>query len=874
LVGQTVMFTGIVTATASQYPPFNGGFLVQDSSGPWHGVYVYLNHMAIDVSVGDSVRVTGEVSEYYGLTEVTIGSESDVEVLATGRPVPPPVQVTTSQIANDSATEPYECVLVEVRNAVVTNDNLGYGQWEVDDGSGPAIVDDAYPYSYTPSVGDTLYLLRGIVTYSYSEYKLEPRGNSDIISSIDGTGIGWVSPSTIPTSTTISSLSIGLTGMLRDHAITQVVVLVPAAFTFDTFNLEGAFEGASIQRIGPQIILSNIYLTCYDTGYIVLSNFTAPSEPDTYTVSIRTAGENGTPQPIPNMPTITVLPVSGTGIAWVSPSMIPAAMTIPSLSLGFTGIMDNAPITEIVVLVPTAFTFDTFSLEGAFENATVQQIGPQLTLSNIEVTSNDTGYIIFSNFTAPSQPDTYTVSIRTAGENGSPQPIPEMPTIAVLPVSGTGTASMTPFMLTYNDTVDMVLNFTGEFGVVQALGVVIPAELLNWNTDPIMEGVFSDADYEMRGDTLVLWNFSAGVGETGRIVFPAVTTYEGFYDSSRVVVMSGTDTTNLAPLQASPLVVVESPDSTQPFVMIGKVQEPGPDGYSSALEGQFVSVIGVVIGPSSAFSSSGRLSMYIQDVSGGVNVYTPSWSGGSFRIGQLVSLYGRVTEYNGLTEMVLEGPNCTLQGEGYSFDTLRLKTSEPLSERHEGRLIEVTGEVATVPIGAGAGRSFTVWNGFTPITVYAYNTTGVDLSEIQPGKLVRIVGIGGQYDREAPYDAGYQLLVRMQSDIQIIGQGQESDTVSINVSPNVFAPSLGEVAEITVTGPMDARYSLRVYDARGRVVRHIYDGKPGPVNAFWRGDDDYGAPINVGLYFVRLFVQYPDGRRESVTKTVVVGADF
>ncbi len=748
LVGQTVTFEGIVTATASNYPPFNGGFLVQDSSGPWHGVYVYLNHMTVQVSVGDSVRVTGEVSEYYGLTEVTIGSESDVEILASNRPVPPPVRVTTAQIANDSATEPYECVLVEVRNAVVTNDNLGYGQWEIDDGSGPAIVDDAYPYNYTPTVNDTLIVLRGVVAYAYGEYKLEPRGDIDIISSVDGTGLAWVSPSVIPTST-----------------------------------------------------------------------------------------------------------------------------TVPSFTLGFTGVINDHPITQVVVLVPTVFTFDTFRLEGAFSDASVQRIGPQMTLTSINITSSDTGYIVFENFTTPDEPDTYTVSVRSAGENGTLQPIPEMPQIAVLPVAGTGTASLAPFMLSAFDTVDLTIRFEGEFGTIRALEVLLPSDLIQIGGEPVLEGNFAGARYSLNQDTLLLWDFSISPGECGSITFPSVSA-QGFYDTSRVVIMSGTDTTNLTPIQSSPLLVVESEDSTQPFLMIGKLQEPGADGYSSAYEGQFVSVIGVVTGPSSAFSSSGKLSMYVQDVSGGVNIYAPSWSDRSFKIGELVSFYGRVTEYNGLTEVVLEGPNYSLYGEGYPFDTLRLKTSEPLSEKHEGRLLEVTGEVASTPREAGAGRSFTIWNGFTPITVYAYNTTGVDLSEIQPGKLVRIVGIGGQYDREAPYDGGYQLLIRAQSDIQIIGQGAYSDTASLSVSPNVFAPSIGEVAEISVSGPADARYSLRVYDARGRIVRQIYEGKPGPANAFWRGDDEYGAPVNVGLYFIRLFVQYPDGKREVVTRTVAIGADF
>ncbi len=750
LVGQTVTFTGIVTATASQYPPFDNGFLVQDSSGPWHGIYVYLRPpLTLNVSVGDSVRVTGEVSEYYGLTEVTATSENDVTILASGRQIPAPVSVTTSEIADTSSTEPYECVLVEVRNAVVTNDNLGYGEWEVDDGTGPAVVDDAYHYTYSPSVNDTLIVLRGIVAYAYGEYKLEPRNDNDIISSIDGTGIAWLNPSVVPTSSTIPEIQLGLTGVMSDYAITRVVFLVPVMLSFDTFRLSGAFENAEIQRIGPQI-----------------------------------------------------------------------------------------------------------------------------TLTNISVTEGDTGYIEFVNLVTPNTPDTYSIQVMTAGEGGTPQPISQLPQLQVLPVSGTGTASINPFMLASSDTVDMEISFEGEFGTVQAVEILLPLDLINWDGELTLDGSFSGASYDVRGDTILIYGIALSIGDRGNITLHSVTPYSGFYDSSRVMVLSGTDTTNLAPISSSPLLVVESTDSTEPFLMLGKLQSPGADGYSSSYEGQFVNIIGVVTGPPSSFSSSGKLSMYIQDISGGVNIYAPSWNSGTFKLGQLVSFYGRVTEYNGLTEVVLEGPNFTVYGDGYAFDTIRLRPSEPLSEKHEGRLIEITGEVASNPREAGAGQSFTVWNGFTPITVYVYTTTGVDLSNIEPGKLVKIVGIGGQYDRDEPYDAGYQLLVRFQDDIQLIGNGRETSEASMNISPNVFAPSLGEVANIEVNGPYDARYTLRVYDARGRVVKEIYAGKPSPANAVWRGDDQFGAPVNIGLYFVRLEVQYTDGKRDILTRTIAVGDQF
>ena len=61
--GQDVTTYGIVTAVAPL-----AFFLEERPGGAWRGVYVYTNSTPT-VNVGDSVRVTGEVQEYYGKLE-------------------------------------------------------------------------------------------------------------------------------------------------------------------------------------------------------------------------------------------------------------------------------------------------------------------------------------------------------------------------------------------------------------------------------------------------------------------------------------------------------------------------------------------------------------------------------------------------------------------------------------------------------------------------------------------------------------------------------------------------------------------------------------------------------------------------------------
>ena len=65
--GMTVATSGIVTGVF-----ITGGdadrFFIQDGAGAWNGIYVYEN--GTPLSIGDSVTVTGNVVEFFELTEI------------------------------------------------------------------------------------------------------------------------------------------------------------------------------------------------------------------------------------------------------------------------------------------------------------------------------------------------------------------------------------------------------------------------------------------------------------------------------------------------------------------------------------------------------------------------------------------------------------------------------------------------------------------------------------------------------------------------------------------------------------------------------------------------------------------------------------
>lgn len=163
-VDQDVSTSGIVTAIEDD------GYHIQDGDGAWNGIYVYdPGHSA---EIGDEVSVSGTCQEFYELTE--LGSVTEMEVLSSGNELPAPTILTSGEVADEA----YEGVLVSVENAECTNPDLGFGEFELDDGSGPCRVDDLL-FLFTAQVG-VFYTVTGPVTYSFDNYKILPRDENDV----------------------------------------------------------------------------------------------------------------------------------------------------------------------------------------------------------------------------------------------------------------------------------------------------------------------------------------------------------------------------------------------------------------------------------------------------------------------------------------------------------------------------------------------------------------------------------------------------------------------------------------------------------------------------------------------------------------------
>jgi hypothetical protein len=221
-VGDTLSLQGIVTASAGGN---NLGYVYiqQPDATEWAGIWVNGGSLISGFNVGDLVSVTGVVEEYFNFTRIS--NISAANLVSAAQPVPAPVVLNPALFTtnSDPNTEKYEGMLVKLQNpaagqslfVVDTNADAGSGRnnGEYRIGADPADPNtgcrvlagrqssttfSSLNVSYVNSprwatVDGTMAvdpiivqpaqevtLIQGIMHYSFFNYKLLPRNNSDV----------------------------------------------------------------------------------------------------------------------------------------------------------------------------------------------------------------------------------------------------------------------------------------------------------------------------------------------------------------------------------------------------------------------------------------------------------------------------------------------------------------------------------------------------------------------------------------------------------------------------------------------------------------------------------------------------------------------
>jgi len=186
--GNSPYYTQIVTVQGivTHIIPNSAFYIADPEGGEWSGLYVYHRNTSNVVSIGDLVKLTGTVDEYFNLTEFT--NVSAYEIISQGNPLPPFLELSTADMpsgTNHPENEKYEGVLVRFQDVTIKSTPDSYGQFLIADHSNIWAMVDNGLYAIPASsivVGDSWYIIQGIVDYhSSAGFKLNPRNASDMI---------------------------------------------------------------------------------------------------------------------------------------------------------------------------------------------------------------------------------------------------------------------------------------------------------------------------------------------------------------------------------------------------------------------------------------------------------------------------------------------------------------------------------------------------------------------------------------------------------------------------------------------------------------------------------------------------------------------
>jgi hypothetical protein len=179
----------------------------------------------------------------------------------------------------------------------------------------------------------------------------------------------------------------------------------------------------------------------------------------------------------------------------------------------------------------------------------------------------------------------------------------------------------------------------------------------------------------------------------------------------------------------------------------------------------------------------------IQDSTGGVAIYDNNFAT-KVAIGDLVTITGSVTQYNGLTELktitILEHIKKPPAIQPLIVSCKDIATDGANGfETFEGKLVRINN--ATVNTGvwnvASSGTNYILTDSTGSCDIRIDKDTNI-ANTTAPGGVFDVIGVIAQYDATSPYTQGYQLMPRFAEDIiwfpttKITGQPEEFNITS------------------------------------------------------------------------------------------------
>ncbi len=284
-------------------------------------------------------------------------------------------------------------------------------------------------------------------------------------------------------------------------------------------------------------------------------------------------------------------------------------------------------------------------------------------------------------------------------------------------------------------------------------------------------------------------------------------------------------------------------------------------------EGIMARVEGVATVQDSTFSLT-HMDIYVQDTTGGINIFKFNLGAFDITLGNIYSIVGSVDQYRGKAEIIPNSSaDITDNGPGVMPNPMVKTIAELLAdpETYEGMLIQIQA-VDTVSAGGwpaeGSNANITVTDdgGTSQLTLRIDKDTDID-GQPEPQWPRDVIGIFGQFDSSFPYTSGYQILPRSINDfLAPTAIGDHPVTILperfklYQNYPNPFNPSTTIRFNIPTTVGKSTQVKLIIYNILGQKVRTLFNGPitPGTYKFKWNGETDNGSGAPGGIYFATM----------------------
>ncbi len=283
-----------------------------------------------------------------------------------------------------------------------------------------------------------------------------------------------------------------------------------------------------------------------------------------------------------------------------------------------------------------------------------------------------------------------------------------------------------------------------------------------------------------------------------------------------------------------------------PILSISEARKDVDQDFVPDRMGEIVAIRGSVVSP----NFSGSLQIFVNDKDAGIMLYSPKVNV-NLEIGDSLFVYGKVTQYKGLTELMIDSA-AQIQIIGKTTPQPQNITLAEVGEMYEGRLVKIRDlhlvNPGDWPAEGQNGTQVKVTDGQDTVALFIDKDTDLDGWSPPTGEFT-LQAIVDQYTSSTPANDGYELRPRSQQDFSPQTSLQDAQPIAqqfdlLPCFPNPFNPFTTIVFSI----PQRSQVQIQLFNIRGQHIRTLLNAVQNAGKHMVKLD---GSNLATGIYLVK-----------------------